>query len=112
MRCLFSFFAEAALVVLEFLGSSCGHGDAGGSWLCTCAAAELLCWFKNGAWRVPCDDPYLAKTVDSHIAFCQIWFASRERMETTLLVFTGLLVKMVGCGRHEFMGNTICNFFL
>ncbi|KAG2613292.1 hypothetical protein PVAP13_4KG339888 [Panicum virgatum] len=56
----------------RLLQFSCGHGDAGG-----CAAVDRSsCWLKNGAWRAPCDDPYLAKAVDSP-CFCQIWFASR-----------------------------------
>ncbi|KAL6603071.1 hypothetical protein ACP70R_043432 [Stipagrostis hirtigluma subsp. patula] len=33
------------------------------------------CWLKNGAWRSSCDEPYLAKTVDSP-CFCQIWLPS------------------------------------
>jgi hypothetical protein len=39
--------------------------------------AGHLCWLKNGAWRAPCDDPYLAKAAGLSPYFCQIWFASR-----------------------------------
>ena len=71
MRCFCSFLLRPPLLGLEFLEFSCGHGDAGG-----CAAVDRSsCWLKNGAWRAPCDDPYLAKAVDSP-CFCQIWFAS------------------------------------
>jgi hypothetical protein len=33
--------------------------------------AGHLCWLKNGAWRAPCDDPYLAKAADSHLTFAR-----------------------------------------
>jgi len=47
------------------------------------------CWLINGAWRAPCDDPNLAKTLDS-TCFCQIWFASKVGVGLSTFFFLSL----------------------
>jgi hypothetical protein len=51
------------------------------------------CWLKNGAWRAPCDDPSLAKTLDS-TCFCQIWFASKVGVGLSTFFFLSLSLSL------------------
>ncbi|TVU08332.1 hypothetical protein EJB05_41733 [Eragrostis curvula] len=55
------------------------------------------CWHKNGAWRPPCDEPYLAKTVASPF-FCQIWLHRSDPFAVAFFLFPGH-------GRHDLMGS-------
>jgi hypothetical protein len=71
--------------------SSCGGlGDPGGG----CAGANNLLlaqkWSVEGA---PCDDPNLAKTLDS-TCFCQIWFASKVGVGLSTFFFLSLSLSL------------------
>ncbi|RLM56160.1 hypothetical protein C2845_PM10G17470 [Panicum miliaceum] len=84
---LFLLFLAEALLGLEFLEFSCGHGDAGG-----CAAVELPVGSKMGH--------------GGHHVMIHIW-----QRQWTHLAFAGSGL-LQGFGHHELTGNTICIFCL